>query len=469
MRNRKRDVTNGHSWGYTSVEGTCRNAQAAQTLDRTHLEVGVGNMRKKLIGLFILGCVSALLLIPSLGVGQQRDTQKGKKGGKGGGDWTDMQAAFQGFQAQGGLQGFQQGGKGGKGGKGDKGGKGGMGGMFGGAFGGLNIDANKIFDSLSKGSDVIQISQTGPLSVQLQQMALQQGNGSGVVTRQQFSGYMQSILGGMQSQAKGGAKGGKGKGNPDEEAARRFKGGDKNGDNYLNPDEMTSQLKAVWKKYDRDGNNLLDVEEYKGYWREVSSTASIGGGKGNNPMANMSMFMIEENWDARPTVFRIGKMPPGMPDWFGEYDIDRDGQIGLYEWRPSGKPFVEFQIMDRNGDGLVTAEELIWYRKSITSLGNSTLDAMAYSQMQNSKKGKGANGKKGGNNNDPFGLLSGFGGFGGGGKGGNKGFDKGNNGGGGKGGGGKGGGGKGGGKGGGGKGGNNGDMIFNFGRGGGDW
>ena len=40
-------------------------------------------MRKKLIGLFVFSCVSAALMIPALGLGQQRDTtQKGAKGEK---------------------------------------------------------------------------------------------------------------------------------------------------------------------------------------------------------------------------------------------------------------------------------------------------------------------------------------------------------------------------------------------------
>jgi Ca2+-binding EF-hand superfamily protein len=50
-----------------------------------------------------------------------------------------------------------------------------------------------------------------------------------------------------------------------------------------------------------------------------------------------------------------------LPDWFAKYDTDGDGQVGLYEWVKAGRPVVEFQAMDRNGDGLLEAAELLRY------------------------------------------------------------------------------------------------------------
>lgn len=47
-----------------------------------------------------------------------------------------------------------------------------------------------------------------------------------------------------------------------------------------------------------------------------------------------------------------------LPQWFHQVDTDGDGQIGLYEWRTSGRPVEAFQRIDRNGDGIVTANEL---------------------------------------------------------------------------------------------------------------
>jgi hypothetical protein len=47
-----------------------------------------------------------------------------------------------------------------------------------------------------------------------------------------------------------------------------------------------------------------------------------------------------------------------IPAWFKQIDYDKDGQIGLHEWiRAKGK-ISDFDILDRNKDGLFTREEL---------------------------------------------------------------------------------------------------------------
>jgi len=52
--------------------------------------------------------------------------------------------------------------------------------------------------------------------------------------------------------------------------------------------------------------------------------------------------------------------PPGLPDWFAEYDQDKDGQINMYEWRTvGGKTTAEFRELDANADGLIAPQELI--------------------------------------------------------------------------------------------------------------
>ena len=67
--------------------------------------------------------------------------------------------------------------------------------------------------------------------------------------------------------------------------------------------------------------------------------------------------------DKRPVVYRAGKLPKELPPWFAQMDEDKDGQVGLYEWKKAGRSISEFQAMDLNGDGFITVEEALRYAK----------------------------------------------------------------------------------------------------------
>ncbi len=67
--------------------------------------------------------------------------------------------------------------------------------------------------------------------------------------------------------------------------------------------------------------------------------------------------------EAKPVALRYGKLPNGLPDWFESDDTNKDGQVSLYEWIKAGKSMEEFLEMDLNRDGLLTADELLRYRR----------------------------------------------------------------------------------------------------------
>jgi Ca2+-binding EF-hand superfamily protein len=54
-------------------------------------------------------------------------------------------------------------------------------------------------------------------------------------------------------------------------------------------------------------------------------------------------------------------LPPGLPNWFHELDADGDGQLTLGEFAPDGSAARRqaFQRYDENGDGVLTAEEVV--------------------------------------------------------------------------------------------------------------
>src|SRR5207244_11367489 len=69
----------------------------------------------------------------------------------------------------------------------------------------------------------------------------------------------------------------------------------------------------------------------------------------------------EEDEVKKPVVYHAGNLPKDIPDWFKQIDSDGDGQIGLYEWKVSGRSLEEFRKIDRNNDGFLTIDEVMRY------------------------------------------------------------------------------------------------------------
>jgi Ca2+-binding EF-hand superfamily protein len=278
-----------------------------------------------------------------------------------------------------------------QGGGGRGGGGGGRGGGFGGG-GGFRFDPNQMFDRMANGKSVLVRSElTDPRSqAMFDRWAQRLGVNNGQITREQFTTMMQQRGpgGGPGNPGSPGGPGadrgpggrGNGGGNDGNNADRittwaenMFRRYDANGDGLLNSDEMPEDLKSERDKWDTNKDGFIDLTEFKAYFqarvqqfqadRNAAGNqnwwSSVGGVPGVVPPE-----AAPEEEDKKPTVYRAGKLPKNLPPWFEQLDTDKDGQIGLYEWKSSGRPIEEFLKMDRNNDGFLTAEEVLYYQSN---------------------------------------------------------------------------------------------------------
>lgn len=243
----------------------------------------------------------------------------------------------------------------------------GFGGMPGGGGG---FDPNRLFDMMARGKDVVNRADLDPMMQGMfDRFARNMNLPNGQMTRQQFTEYMQQRMagggrggpgGGMQINIEGkpggpGTFGGDPMANWADGMFRRY---DQNGDGLLNYDEMPEALRAEREKWDTNKDGFIDLGEYKVYLQariqqlQSERGAAMQGGQGSQQ---------DDEEEQKPVVHRSGKLPKELPAWFAQMDTDGDAQVGLYEWKSSGRDLNEFMKMDRNGDGFLTVDEVLYY------------------------------------------------------------------------------------------------------------
>jgi Ca2+-binding EF-hand superfamily protein len=217
------------------------------------------------------------------------------------------------------------------------------------------------FDVLSGGQGVWRYDDIPhkPLRDMFERIAGRLGVADGQITRDQFVRYAQQYLvEGASPSWKSPAETG-----PQAEAAKTFRDLDRNGDGVLSHDEMSETLRAEWRRWDTNRDGFIDLNEYLDYFYARMRKVIAEGGFPGQPGPGRPPVPMEEANDSRPVVYRYGKLPPGIPAWFTQLDTDCDAQLGLYEWKYSGRPLGEFEAMDRNGDGFLTVTELVRFLK----------------------------------------------------------------------------------------------------------
>lgn len=140
---------------------------------------------------------------------------------------------------------------------------------------------------------------------------------------------------------------------PFDDAEKIFKNMDRNKNGVLEPEEASEAVKLAAEQFDANRNGVLEYDEYREYFRARMTSYR------DNPGVLAAGLPTAPPPEERPEPPPKKGPPPNLPKWFLELDDDRDGQVGLYEWRSVGqRPLEEFAEVDRDGDGLFTPFEL---------------------------------------------------------------------------------------------------------------
>ena len=321
-------------------------------------------MRVKFIATLLLAALTAFLLGPS--TGQSQGPRGGDRGTRGGGG----------------------------GGRGGFGGGGFGGGGFGG--GGAAMDPDRIFEMTARGAETVNIAEMRMGRDRAEQWAKENGITNGQLTREQFREYSKSWSAGgagatrpgaptapAAESRRGGGRGGAGGADFDFDkfAEDRFNRLDKNRDGFLSFDEMSENLKAEKDKWDTNQDGVIDRAEFKEYlkaWQEKQQAEGrgardAGGDTRGNQQPSGEHEQPTSELDKKVVVLRAGKLGDKMPNWFTDFDLDKDAQVALWEWKEKGGSLAEFREWDLNGDGFITPDEVLRRTAVVSKDGSSAV------------------------------------------------------------------------------------------------
>jgi Ca2+-binding EF-hand superfamily protein len=126
--------------------------------------------------------------------------------------------------------------------------------------------------------------------------------------------------------------------------------------NFRGPREIVPSVRLRENRVvaDSDGNGRIDKDEYRVYFQ--------GRLANNVEMVRKTADQSGKSGSSTPGG-NAAAAAGGLPAWFTTLDTDKDGQVGLYEWRKAGKATATFNEMDLDQDGLLTRDEYLRFLK----------------------------------------------------------------------------------------------------------
>ena len=84
------------------------------------------------------------------------------------------------------------------------------------------------------------------------------------------------------------------------------------------------------------------------------------------------------------------RLPAGLPDWFFARDKDGDGQLTASEYSATGlsSELAEFERLDANGDGVVTAKECVSKRPDKPAAAKTTAEVLPEQSSEKQSRGR---------------------------------------------------------------------------------
>ncbi len=258
--------------------------------------------------------------------------------------------------------------------------------QWGGRRGGGRFDPSWLFNRYANGKDYVVLAEVTRErdKTAMTEYAQRKGITNGRLTREQFADYWQDRMASRRSNRGAPANPSAAPAAPagEDPAKQSFDRLDANRDGALTDSEVPEGLRADLSKWDSNRDGRIQLAEYRAYFKAHGSAGAAGPNLILVPPPSL------EELDKRATVYRAGNLPPELQrTWFEELDTDRDGQIGLYEWRSGGRSLAEFRAIDTNGDGFITAEEALrWARKN----GAGSMGASGFAGQGNSGRERSA-------------------------------------------------------------------------------